>query len=530
MERDLRFAGPVILVLWCGSAVAAAAMVFAALEALQPGGAASEVLDGLARHDVAFGALIALAFIGTASHLAPTDPGGPSEPGIPLSRWPRPRVAATALGGGLAVALGSAAAAGGAAAGPARLAFAALLGALLLLFTTSAAAFAMRRLPAACAWFSLRLVPAGLALGAAAAVLFDRLVEFLQRGSMMAVAAIVHRLYADATSDLALNEVGTAAFRVQVFPACSGIEGMTLGALLVVPYLYLMRRRLRFPAALVLVPVLLGALAAVNIGRIVLLIAIGQHASRQALDAFHSSIGWFTFALAIAVVIPATEALFRLRIRPSESEAEAPQANEAAPYLLPIAASLLFVFALSALALEASPLAYGRYATAAAVIFWYRDRLGELRLPSGVAPVLAGAAVAVLYLLFLPQDAAPSALASAAFGGLRPFWAVLHVLGYVLVTPLIEELAFRGYLLRRLVSESFTGVPYAEAGWGALLASSLAFGAMHAHFLPSAIAGLAFGAVARTAGGLRGAFVAHGVANGLLAAYALLTHRLWLMA
>lgn len=41
----------------------------------------------------------------------------------------------------------------------------------------------------------------------------------------------------------------------------------------------------------------------------------------------------------------------------------------------------------------------------------------------------------------------------------------------------------------------------------------------------SLFAGLAFGLVARKTGGIRGAFVAHALANGLLLANAVFTHR-----
>ena len=520
MERDSRFDGPLILVLWFASVVGVVILFYAAMDAVRLEGAVpSSVLSRIMGHNVVFGALSALAFIGAASHLSH------------LVSWERPRsearsgVVTSALGSVLAVALGAAVAA---VSGWETLGFvlAVALALLVLAITTGATVFAMRQLPGPSAWFAIRVFVAGLALGSAGAFCFDHLVSLLQRGSLMAVAAIVPRIFEHPTSDLTLNAVGTAAFRVRVFPSCSGVEGMTLGALLVVFYLYLMRRHLRFPRALLLIPSLLCALALVNVGRIVAFIAVGQHASRTALNAFHSSIGWFTFAATIAVVIPAAEAVFRLRIPGAAGSGKSSAPNEAAPYLVPFAISLLAAFALSALANDAIFFAYGRYAAAALALLWYRKRIVHAGGNPWPAPFLAGAAVAALYILAPPIDETPSGLVAAAYRGLDPLRVLPHLLGYVIVTPLIEELAFRGYLLRRLVSESFSEVAYAEVGWGPILVSSLAFSAMHGLFLHSAIAGLVFAVIAQRGGGLRGAVIAHATANGLLVLYAVSFQRL----
>jgi exosortase E/protease (VPEID-CTERM system) len=523
MERDSRFDGPLILVLWSATVVGVVILFYAALDAVRLVGAApSAVLTRVMGHNVVFGAFAALTFIGAASHLSPQYAWEHPKSEV------RPGVLTSALGSALAVAL-AAATAGASGWGTLGFALAVGLALLVLAITTGAAVFALRRLPAPSAWFAIRVFVAGLALGSAGAFLFDHLVSILQRGSLMAVAAIVPWVFEHPTSELTQNRVGTAAFQVRVFPSCSGVEGMTLGALLVVPYLYLMRRQLRFPRALLLIPSLLCALALVNVGRIVAFIAVGQHASRTALNAFHSSIGWFTFAATIAAVIPATEAVFRLRIPGAVGIGKSSAPNEAAPYLVPFALSLLAAFALSALANNAIFFAYGRYAAAALALLWYRKRMVHAGGNPWPAPFLAGATVAALYILAPPIDETPSRLVAAAYRGLDPLRALPHVLGYVIVTPLIEELAFRGYLLRRLVSESFSEVSYAEVGWGPILVSSLAFSAVHGLFLHSAIAGIVFAMIAQRGGGLRGAVIAHAVANGLLVLYAVVFQRLGLI-
>lgn len=60
-------------------------------------------------------------------------------------------------------------------------------------------------------------------------------------------------------SDADEGVLGTASFQVEIAPACSGYEGMTLVTVFVAVYVWLFRKELRFPHALLLFP--LGLLA-----------------------------------------------------------------------------------------------------------------------------------------------------------------------------------------------------------------------------------------------------------------------------
>ena len=100
--------------------------------------------------------------------------------------------------------------------------------------------------------------------------------------------------------------------------------------------------------------------------------------------------------------------------------------------------------------------------------------------------------------------------------------------GQILVVPLAEELAFRGYLLRRLIAAEFESVSPGQFSPWALLVSSLAFGAIHAGWLGSTIAGVMFG-VAQVRGRSVGhAVLAHVVSNVAVAAYVLGFGQWWL--
>ena len=49
--------------------------------------------------------------------------------------------------------------------------------------------------------------------------------------------------------------VGTSSFRVKIAPECSGLEGVGLILAFLSIYLFLFRKDLRFPAALILLPI-----------------------------------------------------------------------------------------------------------------------------------------------------------------------------------------------------------------------------------------------------------------------------------
>jgi CAAX prenyl protease-like protein len=110
---------------------------------------------------------------------------------------------------------------------------------------------------------------------------------------------------------------------------------------------------------------------------------------------------------------------------------------------------------------------------------------------------------------------------------MAPGWAALWILcrlvGAVVTVPLAEELAFRGYLARRLVALDFARVPLEHLSWLAVLGSALAFGMLHHRIVAATLAGIAYGLVARRRGFLADAVVAHATTNALLAVWVLWT-------
>jgi CAAX prenyl protease-like protein len=63
----------------------------------------------------------------------------------------------------------------------------------------------------------------------------------------------------------------------------------------------------------------------------------------------------------------------------------------------------------------------------------------------------------------------------------------------VAIIPVAEELAFRGFLLRRVDSEDFQSVEWNSVSWIAILVSSAAFGVLHGdRWFAATIAGVLY--------------------------------------
>ena len=155
------------------------------------------------------------------------------------------------------------------------------------------------------------------------------------------------------------------------------------------------------------------------------------------------------------------------------------------------------------------------------MLWRYRHRLMALEWRWSWRAPAAGMSVFLLWIIsahFLVRESGlPDAL--AAFSPIaRGFWITSHVLASVLTVPLAEELAYRGYLMRRLRSSEFESVPYAAVGWFPLLVTAVVFGLAHgAMWLPGIAAGLVYGLLLMRRGSLGEPIVAHGITNALIA-------------
>ncbi len=394
-------------------------------------------------------------------------------------------------------------------------------------------------LPAAAAVAAIKA--SQLLWGPAAAITF-RLVRIL-----------LQPLLPDLHSDPVTLVLGTPRFAVQIAEVCSGLEGIGLLLAFCAGWLWLFRRDYYFPRVLVVVPVGVIAIFLLNAARIAAIVLIGNAGyERVALLGFHSQAGWIVFnltAFGIAVLAHHTPWVSRVAHRTHGSRGMTADlaagggtgagtaVNPTAAYLMPLLAILAAGMVSHALSAGFEFLYPLRFAAALVVLWVFRKSYAGADLRFSWRGPAVGAAVFVLWLaaaavLIPPQgapQAAPQALAALP-EPLRLLWIACRVLAAVGTVPLAEELAYRGYLMRRLVSPRFETVRFAAARWPALGVSALAFGLMHGVFwLPGIAAGLAFGALAVRTDKLGESVAAHGTTNALLAAYVLIFDRwqLW---
>ena len=97
-----------------------------------------------------------------------------------------------------------------------------------------------------------------------------------------------------------------------------------------------------------------------------------------------------------------------------------------------------------------------------------------------------------------------------------------------MTVPIAEELAFRGFLYRRLVDADFERVSFRQFTWVAFAVSSVLFGVMHGRWLAGTLAGMCYALVMYRRGELGDAIAAHAITNAMIAAYVLATGH-WLL-
>jgi exosortase E/protease (VPEID-CTERM system) len=327
------------------------------------------------------------------------------------------------------------------------------------------------------------------------------------------------------TVDPATLVLGTQRFAVEILPYCSGLEGMSLILVFTIAWLWFFRKEYRFPRALVLIPLGLTLMFGLNAARIAVLVLIGNAGFAEvAIYGFHSQAGWIAFN-AVAVGIGFWTRRSRWLNRDVEALRRDHSDNPTALFLMPLLASLaagMLSHALSGRFEWFYPL---RVFACLAVIVSYRHRLAALDWSASWRGPLLGVGVFLVWIVavhFLVPDAGMPGQLAVAPPWLHLSWLAFRIAGTVLTVPLAEELAYRGFLMRRLQSQDFDSLPYERVSWFAIAVSSVIFGASHgALWLPGSIAGFAYASIVKRRGHLGEAVAAHMTTNILVVAVAL---------
>ena len=354
----------------------------------------------------------------------------------------------------------------------------------------------------------------------------------LARYTFWAVSGVLGLMYPHVVSDPQRLVLGTPAFRVAIAPECSGYEGIGLVLAFLIAYFWIFRRELRFPGVLVLLPVGAVAMWLLNVARIAALIAIGSAGWRSiALGGFHSQAGWLTFnAVALGFVVVLNQVGFFRKAAPVTSVTEHADSTPAylAPFLVVMAAAMLT----GAFSAGLDWLYPVRVIAAAWVLWVFRKSYANLDWTLSWRAIGIGFATFAVWIALVPSGP-PGARWPAALESVPFFWAAawlaVRFVGYTITVPLVEELAFRGYLTRRLMGADFEQLPLGLFSWSSFVISSLLFGALHGGFwLAGTIAGMAFAIALYQRRALGDAVLAHATTNGLIAFYVLATGR-WSM-
>lgn len=331
-------------------------------------------------------------------------------------------------------------------------------------------------------------------------------------------------------SDASLSLLGTQTFLVEIAPQCSGYEGIGLVATFVLVFLAAFRQSLRFPRAWLLLPIGVVTIWICNSLRIAALIVIGtEYSPSVALGGFHSQAGWILFnlvSLGLMAVALRSEFFSRNVTRTVR------QTGPVVPYLLPFLALTALSMILAAVVEHPAAL-YPLPVVVSLVLLWMgRDVLRRLNWTWSTPALLCGIGVYVAWMGLAwidwqSRDAVAVALPTCdTLGGMT--WTLFRVFGAVVTVPIIEELAFRGFFLRRLVRSEFDGVEYRTVPVWAVLVSSVAFGMLHQVWIGGILAGLAYAWLTRRRGNLVDAIQAHAITNGLIAVTVLCTGAAWL--
>ena len=320
-------------------------------------------------------------------------------------------------------------------------------------------------------------------------------------------------------------------FSISIAASCSGYQGMLSAFVLLGTYIVVERPSLRLERAVLLCMLGVGGTFILNALRIAVLFYIGEEISTDvAVNGFHSQFGTLSLLVVSAAAmlimehstfrrVPSSGALVELGMPEGELQ-------RIAVLMLPLAAYLLIAM-ITGLFVGTFNWFYPLPVALCIPLLWYfRETLyREFLTPPSLLAIAVGFATYLLWIVLVPTDTERDTMLSSTLKSapiwIAVIWIFFRVLGSSLLVPAIEELAFRGALLRlfeRMVPTSFGA---ASALTVSLLGSSLAFGLLHSNIFAGFVAGFMFGALYLWRRALSDAIVAHGTTNFLICLHVL---------
>jgi CAAX prenyl protease-like protein len=211
----------------------------------------------------------------------------------------------------------------------------------------------------------------------------------------------------------------------------------------------------------------------------------------------------------------------------------------AAPFVVPFIVFLGFLAIQSYIPLPQRAEFGLRLVAMAAVIWWFSRGVLNFSVVQPIATIGVGVAV---FLIWIAPDALipgyrthwlfQNGLTGAAKGtvdaaGQSDFWLLtFRVLRAVIIVPIIEELFWRGWLMRWLIDRNFWKVPLGTYVREAFWIVALLFASEHGPYWEvGLIAGLIYNWWIVRTKSLGDVIVAHAITNGFLCAYVIATNK-----
>lgn len=199
------------------------------------------------------------------------------------------------------------------------------------------------------------------------------------------------------------------------------------------------------------------------------------------------------------------------------------------PYVVPMALYLALLLAESPA--NVAWLYPVKVAAVAGVLWYYRKSYEELRPGFSLLAVVVGLAAIAIWIGIAPyypklgstQPFDPTTIAAPVWK-----WAFIgcRVFGAVVVVALMEELFWRGFLIRWLVNEDFKLVPVGTFTGLSFAVTAALFGIEHRDWLAGLICGALYNWLYYWRKSLWACVVAHAVSNAALAGW-VLAHGDW---
>ena len=338
------------------------------------------------------------------------------------------------------------------------------------------------------------------------------------------VISILDLLHFPTSSDLTLHQISINEFSVEITPKCLGYEGVVIVMLVLSVYFYFNRNRLNFPNILLIYPLISTILFLLNSLRIAVLLIIGAQISPDiAILGFHSASGWFELLTILGLsILLVNKSPFFSKLSTQYIFDFSSNKAQLAPQVL-----LIFCSLFSILLSPGFEWTYPVKVVVVGLFIWSCWPKLNLQFSKQLfLSVVMGVVTFVIWIVLVPLDEEKSIFFASKLFAIPQWgvilWMVFRVFGSVIIIPLAEELAFRGYLfaeLKDVFASRFKSYPQWIDSIIVIIITSIGFGLLHSALLAAILSGIIFGFIRLYKNNVLDAVICHGVANLLLSAY-----------